>query len=113
MLERYPVQKFYDDERLVAVFADLVDGADVGMVQSGSRTSFTSETFQCVRVSRKVFGQELQGDEAAELGVLGLVDHTHPAFGEKTHDSIMPGNNLIGLEGALAVGHALEGGDWV
>jgi hypothetical protein len=33
---RHAVQKFHDDERMVPVFADLVNGANVGMVQSGS-----------------------------------------------------------------------------
>jgi hypothetical protein len=27
----------------------------------------------------KMFGKELQGDEAAQLDVLGLINHTHPA----------------------------------
>ncbi len=34
MLQRHAVQKFHDDERLTFVLADLVDRADVGMVQS-------------------------------------------------------------------------------
>ena len=34
MLQRHPVQKLHDDERLTFVLADLVDRADVGMVQS-------------------------------------------------------------------------------
>ena len=44
-------------------FADVVNRADVGMVESGSGTSFTAETFQCLRVSGNVVRQELQRDE--------------------------------------------------
>jgi hypothetical protein len=33
--------------------------------------------------------QELQGHEPAKLGVLGLIDHTHPAGTESIEDTIM------------------------
>jgi hypothetical protein len=39
-----------DDEGLTFVLADLMDRADVGMVQSRSRAGFTTETFQRLRV---------------------------------------------------------------
>src|SRR6516162_8158705 len=36
-----------------------------------------------------MFGQELQGDEAAELGILGLINHTHPAAAQLLEDAVM------------------------
>jgi hypothetical protein len=36
-----------------------------------------------------VFGEELQGDEAAELEVLGLINHTHTAATELLEDVVM------------------------
>ena len=36
-----------------------------------------------------VIRQELQSDEAAEFGVLGLVDHTHAAPAELLDDAVM------------------------
>jgi hypothetical protein len=40
------------------MLADLVDGADIRMVQGRSRTGFTAETFQCLRVLGDIVGQE-------------------------------------------------------
>ena len=36
-----------------------------------------------------VFGEELEGDEAAELDVFGLVDHAHAAAAEFFEDAIV------------------------
>jgi hypothetical protein len=33
MLEGHAVEEFHGDERMPLVFADVVDGADVGMIQ--------------------------------------------------------------------------------
>ena len=49
-------------------FANVVNRADVGMVQRRRGRSLTPETFQSLRILGHVFGQELQGDKAAELG---------------------------------------------
>jgi len=58
--------------------SDFVDRADVGMVQGGSGTSFSAEPFKCLRILRQLVRQEFQGDEAAKLGVFGLVNDTIP-----------------------------------
>ena len=34
MLQRHAVEKLHGDKGLVAVFADFVDGANVGMIES-------------------------------------------------------------------------------
>src|SRR5713101_2303494 len=79
MLQGHAVQKLHGNERLLTVLADFVDGANIGMIQSRGRTGLAAEAFQCLRVSRQFIGQEFEGDEAAKLGILSLVDHTHPA----------------------------------
>src|SRR6266576_4427081 len=89
MLQHDAIQKLHGDERLLATFADLVNCADVGMVEGGGCASFTPETFQSLRITGNVVGQELQGDEAAKLGVLGLVDHTHSAAAQFLQDAIV------------------------
>ena len=45
VLQRQPVQKLHDDEGLLTVLADLVDGTDVRMIESERRTSFSVEAF--------------------------------------------------------------------
>src|SRR5437763_11693345 len=89
MLQRHAVQEFHDNERLISVFADFVDRADVGMVESGSCPSLAAEAFQCLRVLRNIVGQEFQRDKAAEFGILGLVDHTHAAATQLLDDAVM------------------------
>jgi hypothetical protein len=59
------------------VFADFMDGADVRVIQGRSSLRFALEAAQSLRVWRKTVGQELQGNEAVELGVLRFIDHTH------------------------------------
>ena len=88
MLQRHPVQKLHGDERLLATLADVVNGADVGMVESGGGTSFTPETFQCQRVSGHVIRQELERNETTQLGVLGLVHDAHSTTAELFDDAV-------------------------
>src|SRR5580658_1038043 len=59
------------------------------MVQGRCRTGFAPEAFECLRVLRYIIGQELQSDEAAEFGVLSLVDDTHPAPTEFLDDAVV------------------------
>ena len=68
---------------------DLVDGADIGMVESGGRPRFPLETVQGLRVLREVIGQKFQGDKAAKLYVLRLVDHAHPAAAQFLDDAVV------------------------
>ena len=93
MLQRQPVQKFHGDECLPVLLANVMDRADVGMIQGGSRLRFTLEAAESLRVLGNFFGQEFQGDEAVQLYVLGFVDDTHPAAAEFFDDAIM-GNRL-------------------
>src|SRR5947209_427050 len=66
-----------------------MDGANVRVVECRCSASFTPETFQSLRITGNVVGQELQGDEAAKLGVLGLVDHTHSAATQLLDDAVV------------------------
>ncbi len=70
-------------------FADFVDGADVGMVESRGRLCLPLETGQGLGILGDFLGQELQGDKAVEASVLGLVDDTHPAAAELLDDAVV------------------------
>ena len=74
-----PSRYYINDEGLITEFADLIDGADVGMVQCGGGTRLPAEAFQRLRVLGNFVGQEFEDHEAAEHGVLGVVDHAHAA----------------------------------
>ena len=72
------------------MLADLVNRADVGMIQGRSSTSLASKAFQCLRVLREDLRAEIsERNEAAKFGVLSLVDHAHPAATELFQDTVM------------------------
>jgi len=48
------------------MFLNFVNGADIGMVQSGSGAGFTAKTLEGLGVVRDIVGQKLEGDEAAQ-----------------------------------------------
>ena len=47
------------------VLAEVVDGANAGMVEGRGGSGFAAETFQGLRVCRHGFRQKLEGDGAA------------------------------------------------
>ena len=52
------------------------------MIERGSRLRLTKEPLFVFLVFEDVGAQEFQSNGAAELGVLGFVDHPHPTFAE-------------------------------
>jgi hypothetical protein len=52
---------------VAVIVANFVDGADVGVVESGRGLCFPTKAFQGLRVGGERVGQEFQGDAAEEL----------------------------------------------
>ena len=78
---------------------DLVDRADVRVVQRGRSFRFPLETAESLCVVGEFVGEELQGDVTTELEVFPFVDHTHPPASDPIEDAVM-GNCLThGLRG--------------
>ena len=86
------------------MFCDFVDGADVGMVEGRSRTRLPAKAFQGLRVFGNIVRQELQSDEASEFGVLGLIDHTHPAAAQLLDDAVVRDGLADYAKNAMAEG---------
>ena len=95
MLERGAFHVFHSDEDAAIVLADFIDRADIGMIQCGGGAGFAAKTLESLRILRNIFGEKLQGDEAAEIGVFGLVNDSHasatelfdnPVVGERSAD---------------------------
>jgi len=55
VLQRLPRKALHNNEETVLVLANLVDGANVGMIQSRGGARFTAETFQCLSILRSFF----------------------------------------------------------
>jgi hypothetical protein len=85
LTERFTVNEFHDDERMVillaniTVRANIINGADAGMIESGGGVSFSAETPQSFRVLLPIMGQKFQGHDSIEASVHRFVDDTHAA----------------------------------
>jgi len=58
VFKRLAIEKFHGDEGFLVLLADIVDGANVGMIQGGSCLCFALETSEGLRVFRDVFRKE-------------------------------------------------------
>ena len=88
MLESRAIQKFHGDESLAILLANVVDGADVGMIESRRRLGFALKAGRAC-ASRAIIGEKFEGDETMEAGVLGLVDDAHAAAAELLDDAVV------------------------
>jgi hypothetical protein len=108
MLQGHAVKKFHHDEGLAFTLADFVDGTDVGMIQGRCGTSLPAEAFERPRVSGNICRQELQGDEATNLRVLGLVHDTHPTAAELLDNAVVRDGLADHRRNAMADGGACQ-----
>ena len=90
VLQRLPVQELHGDERLALLLADVVNGADVGMVQRGSRLSFAPESLQSLAdLCATSSGRNFRATKRSQARVFGLVDHTHPAAAQLLDNAVV------------------------
>ena len=82
------VVRHHEVELAVGRLVDLVDGADVGVVQRRGRLGFLQEPLLGRLVAGQVRREELDGDLALEAGVLGRVDDPHAAVAEFGADRV-------------------------
>ena len=71
------------------MLADLVDGADVGMIQSRGCAGLPQQPGPGGSVVEAGLRQDLDGHVPIELLVVSAVDHAHAAFAELFCDLIM------------------------
>ena len=89
MLERLPFQQLHGDEVLTARFVDLVNRANVRVIQRGCSKRFRLKSFTCSRIILHFYRQELQRDMPVQSKVFGFVHHTHAAATELLQDAIV------------------------
>ena len=76
-------------EKVDAVLvSDVVEGADVRMLKRGDGARFALEPLTEIGVGGERSGQDLDGDEAIEPDVAGLVDLAHAAGSQRAQDFI-------------------------
>src|SRR5579862_2515444 len=74
---------------VVLVFANIVDCANVGVIQCRCCFRLTSESFQCLGILSHVLGKELESHKTVQPGVLGFIDDTHSAATELFNNFVM------------------------
>ena len=89
VLERLAFQQLHGDEVASAVLSNLVDGADIRVVQGGGRTRFALKTVKRERIFFRLRRQELERDVAAQVDVLGFIHNTHPSAAELREDTVV------------------------
>ena len=89
LLEGLAFEQFHRDEGLAFGLVDIVDGADVRMIERGSRLRLALESLQRMPVPGYLFRKKLQGDGAFEPGVFGFVDDAHTSVAQLLEDPIM------------------------
>ena len=64
-------EQFGDDVGRAVVFADIVDGKNVGMVERGGGAGFLGEALQAFGIGGEGSGENFDGDVAVEAGSRG------------------------------------------
>src|SRR6516162_9002815 len=72
-----------------AGLADVVQRADVWVIQRRGRTPFALEALERSLIVRELVGKELQGDGAAQAGIRRLIDDTHTADANPLEDPVV------------------------
>ena len=113
MLQRHAVEKLHDHEDAAVFLADVVNGADVGMIQRRSRARLAAKTLQRSRIARHIVRQKLERDKASQARVLGLVDDTHAAAAELFDNAVVRDGGVdhdLGAGRMMPDDRALAGG---
>jgi len=89
VFQRHPVQKLHRDERLTILFADVMNRANVRVVQCRCSLGFALKTGESLRVTGNFFRQEFEGDEAMQPRILGLIHNAHSPATELFNNAVV------------------------
>ena len=84
-----PFEQLHGQQRLTVGVVDLVDRADVRVVQRRGGARLALEALEREMVARELRRQKLQRNVAAESGVVGAIHHTHPTRADLLEDAIV------------------------
>ncbi len=83
------VEELHRQEGAAVLFSDVVDGADIGMIQRRRCFRFALKAGQGLRVAGDVVGQQLQRYKAMQPQVFSFVDDSHSASAELLDDAVV------------------------
>jgi hypothetical protein len=89
VLQRLPLEQFHHQEAASLVLAEVVDGADIGMIERRGGARLPLETLDRGGVIREPRREELERDVASQASVLRPIDNAHSAAAEFVEDPVM------------------------
>ena len=93
-VEGGPVHVLHGDVGDVALLLDVVDRDDAGMGKDAGRAGLAEEALAeallLLGAAGGAEGNGFDGDRAADIGVDGMVDHTHGAASQFPDDFVSP-----------------------
>ena len=93
LIKGHAFQKLHRNEVLAFELVNLINGADIGMVQRGGGASFPLQAVKRLLIFFQFLGKEFQRDVTAEFQVFGFIDHPHAARTQLT-DNLVVRNRL-------------------
>src|SRR5580704_5583351 len=89
MLQRQPIQKLHGNERLPIFLSNVVNRADIRVVQHGCSLCFSPKTAQGLRIFGHIVRQELESYKTIKAGVFSLIHYAHAATTELLGDAVV------------------------
>ena len=89
VLQRRAVEILHHDEWVTVLLPNLMNRANVRVVQSGSSARLTAKAFESLRIAHNIVWQELQRHEAAKLSILGFIDNAHASAAKLLNNAVV------------------------
>ena len=86
--QRLALQILHDEKFNAVLAADIVERADMRMVESGNALRLTLEAFSKHRIDSQRRRQDLDGNDTLESRIARFVDLAHPTSTERRQDFI-------------------------
>ncbi len=89
ILQRLAFEVLHGDERSAVLLADIVDRADMWMVQRRCGLGFTLEATERIGIGGEVLRNELERNGTMQPRIFGFVDDAHAAAAELLEDAVV------------------------
>lgn len=88
LFQGFALEQLHRDELPAFVLTDVVNGADMRMIQRRRGACFAEEALHGRAITAYLFGKELQRDMSTETHILGFVHHAHTARTNHGHNRV-------------------------
>jgi hypothetical protein len=97
-----PFLQLHHHEGPAFMLAKFKDRTDVGMVERRRSAGFAAEALQRLWIAAQLLGQKLERNLAAQLQVLGAIDHAHAAPTNDLQHAVVRNRSTGWLRGEAA-----------